>query len=187
MLNSFELRKALISKRKDFFSINEDGLTIDVKPYSLTCAEIVKNTVNIIKKLNAKTVMLYLPMNGEVDITGITELPLRFYVPVTHGVEIKPAEYNADQKLIKVKFGVSVPECPIYTDKHSLDLVLVPAVAVDREKNRMGYGKGCYDRFLADMDCVKAAVCFDFQVTDSLNTQPHDVKMDYIITESGCF
>ena len=179
MLSEQELRKSIIEKRKRF--------TNDVKLYDYTNKTITKNTVDTLKKFMPKTVMLYLPLNGETDITGITELPIKFYVPVTHGVEIKPAEYSPDMQLTTGEFGVCVPAKPIYADKHNIDLVLVPAVAVDRQKNRMGYGKGCYDRFLADMDCIKAAVCFDFQVVEELTPKPHDIKMDYIITESGCF
>ena len=179
MLTEPELRKSIIGIRKQF--------TIDVKSYSLTNEKIEKNAINLLKNLKSKNVMLYLPLKGEADITGITVLPIKFYVPVTHGVEIRPAEYSPDMPMATGEFGVSVPAKPIYANKHSIDLVLVPAVAVDRQKNRIGYGKGCYDRFLADMDCVKAAVCFDFQVVEELTSKPHDIKMDYIITESGCF
>ena len=179
MLSEQELRKNIIEKRK--------GFTIDVKRYTLTNEHITKNALSLIKQLDARSVMLYLPIRGEADVTGVTVLPLKFFIPVTKGVEIRPAEYSQFTPLTSGEFGVPVPEQPIYADKHSIDLVLVPAVAVDRQKNRMGYGKGCYDRFLADMDCVKAAVCFDFQVVEGLSPKPHDIKMDYIITESGCF
>lgn len=177
MLNG--LRKDIIAKRKEFAS--------DVRLFNVTSELILKNTVELIKELKIDSVMLYLPINGEADIAGIADLPLKFYVPVTQGTVIRPALYTANTPLRKGEFGVSVPAEPEYADKHSIGLVLVPAVAVDRNKNRIGYGKGCYDRFLADMDCIKAAVCYDFQVTDGIEPQPHDIKMDYIVTESGYF
>ena len=179
MLSEQELRKSIIEKRKRF--------TIDVKQYNLINGLITKNVKALVERFSPRAVMLYLPINGEVDITGITEIPIKFYVPVTHGVDIRPAEYTPDTPMKAGEFGVSVPADPVYTDKNNIDLVIVPAVAVDRQKNRIGYGKGCYDRFLADMDCIKAAVCFNFQVVDELMPKPHDIKMDYIITESGCF
>ena len=180
MLSDNDLRQKIILRRKEWF-------TIDVKSHNFASDAITGKVIDLINSLDSRAVMLYLPVRGEVDITGITALPLNFYVPVTQGLVICPAEYKPDTRLIRGEFGVSVPEAPIYADKHLLNLVLVPAVAVDREKNRIGYGKGCYDRFLADMDCVKAAVCFDFQVAYRLTPKPHDIKMDYIITESGCF
>ncbi len=178
MLTS-ELRKKLIEIRNKF--------TIDVKQYNFTSGRVCENAVSLTKKLGVQSVMLYLPVNGEADVRGVMSLPLSFCVPVTCGVEIRPAIFTADTPLTSGRFGVKVPAEPIYVDKHSIDLVIVPAVAVDRNKNRVGYGKGCYDRFLADMDCVKAAAVFDFQVVDNLEPMPHDVKMDYIVTESGYF
>lgn len=174
-----ELRKSIIDERKRF--------TIDVKQYRFTSKKLTINAVNLIRQLGVSSVMLYLPIGGEADVTGITTLPLRFYIPVTHGVTIRPARYNDKTPLKRGEFGVMVPVEPEFADKRCIDLVIVPAVAVDRDKNRMGYGKGCYDRFLADMDCVKAAACYDFQIVNELEPRPHDVKMDYIITESGCF
>lgn len=135
----------------------------------------------------AKTVMLYLPLKGEADVSGIYSKEKVFYIPVTRGVVIMPARYLPEKEMTKGEYGVSEPKSPILADKNEIDLVLVPAVAVDKNKNRMGFGKGCYDRFLENTSCVKAAVCFDFQLLDFLEAQPHDVKMDYIITESGYF
>lgn len=129
--------------------------------------------------------MLYLPLDGEVNITGLAADDKTFFVPVTKGVMITPAMYAPGMKLSMGEYKVTEPENPVFADKHILDLVIVPAVAADIHKNRMGFGKGCYDRFLADMDCVKAAVCFDFQLTEELLKKPFDVAMDYIITEEG--
>ncbi len=174
-----DIRKSVINKRKMFAS--------DAGRYEGASRAAVKNAAKLIGALGVRSVMLYLPIGGEADITGIMALPLSFYIPVTEGVTIRPAHYTADTSLIRGEFGVNVPAEPQFVDKDLVDLVLVPAVAVDKEKNRMGYGKGCYDRFLADMDCVKAAVAFDFQIVEKLDPLPHDIKMDYIITESGYF
>ena len=180
MLTKAELRAKLVRERENRF-------TIDVKSYSLSCQKVAENAIRLIKDTGAENIMLYLPLRGEADVTGVTYLPLKFYVPVTEGAVIRPAAYRPDTALTKGAFGVSVPAEPEYADKGIIDFVLVPAVAFDVEKNRLGFGKGCYDRFLAGMDCIKAAAGFDFQLVDSLETGPHDIKMDYIITESGYF
>ncbi len=178
MLTS-ELRRELIEARKKF--------AVDVGRYSFASGLVCENAKKLICSLNARSIMLYLPIRGEADVRGVFTLPLSFYVPVTHGVKICPALFTSDTLLTRGKFGVSVPAEPVFADKQSIDFAIVPAVAVDRDKNRVGYGKGCYDRFLADMDCVKAAAVFDFQIADGIEPRPHDIKMDYIITESGCF
>ncbi len=67
-----------------------------------------------------------------------------------------------------------------------LDLVLVPGVAFDRQGNRLGHGAGYYDRLLADVrsPALLVALAFDCQIVDSVPTEPHDVRMHRIVTES---
>ncbi len=136
---------------------------------------------------SAENVMIYLPLGGEADIRGLYSPEKNFFIPVTEGVIISAARYTPDMKLKKGEWGVYEPVKPIFADKSILDFIAAPAVAADKAKNRMGFGKGCYDRFLDGLKCAKAAVCFSFQVTDALDAKPHDVKMDYIVTEDGCF
>lgn len=65
----------------------------------------------------------------------------------------------------------------------NIDLIIVPGVAFDREGNRLGRGKGFYDRLLHDLAAYKVGVCFSFQLLDSVPVDPHDVKMDTVISE----
>ncbi len=162
----------------------EHRLTAD---YATSCEKIRANIAKMAEYKRARTVMLYLPLGGEPDISLLPLEGKRAAVPVTRDLIIRPALYSPMMKTVEGNYRVREPETPVYIPKDEIDLVLVPAVAADRRKNRLGFGKGCYDRFLAGMDCVKAGVCFDFQLTDALEVNPHDVKMDYIITESGCF
>ena len=68
-----------------------------------------------------------------------------------------------------------------------LDLIIMPGVAFDENKNRIGFGGGYYDRFLLKFDKNKIpltiAVCYDFQVIDYIPAENHDQKPDFIITE----
>ena len=68
-------------------------------------------------------------------------------------------------------------------EKADIDIVIVPGVAFDKKYNRMGYGKGYYDRFLKDMTALKIGVCHSFQLVDEIPSEPHDIKMDMIVTE----
>lgn len=67
-----------------------------------------------------------------------------------------------------------------------LDLVMVPGTAFDHRGGRMGQGKGYYDRLLARVreDAPLVALAFDCQIFDEIPTAPHDIFMDYVITES---
>jgi len=66
-------------------------------------------------------------------------------------------------------------------------VVLVPGIAFDRSGNRLGRGKGCYDTFLSNPKVsrwTRVGVCWSFQVLESVPTEDHDLKVDYICTEN---
>ncbi len=68
----------------------------------------------------------------------------------------------------------------------SFDIMIVPGVAFDAAGNRLGYGKGYYDRVLGSVKqgCLVAALAFDFQILDRVPAEAHDIKIGRIITES---
>ena len=72
-------------------------------------------------------------------------------------------------------------------DPTGVDVVIVPGVAFAPDGARLGQGGGWYDRFLATVhpDCTSIGVGFDAQVVDVLPTEPHDIRLDSIVTESG--
>lgn len=68
--------------------------------------------------------------------------------------------------------------------KESIDLIVVPAVSFDLEKNRLGFGKGCYDYYLEENNFYKIGICFDEQISDiNFNNDRYDIRMDLVITE----
>lgn len=86
------------------------------------------------------------------------------------------------------KWGVSEPESKQKkrVETGDLDLIIVPMVAGDTHNNRLGYGKGYYDRFLSGISATKTGVLFDVQLYENrLPTDKFDVQMDMIITESA--
>mgnify|MGYP001027393104 CR=1 FL=1 len=66
-------------------------------------------------------------------------------------------------------------------DIHLIDLMIIPALAFDKENNRLGRGKGFYDKLLENSNTLKVGVCFPFQFLDKIPTEEFDVKMDYVI------
>lgn len=71
------------------------------------------------------------------------------------------------------------------TNINEIELIIVPAVAFDRHGNRVGRGKGYYDRLLSDSKATKIGVGYDFQlIEEGIDTDPHDVQMDMVITET---
>ena len=96
-------------------------------------------------------------------------------------LEILPFEPN------NIRTGAFQIEEPIgnnIVDIHKIDLIIVPAVALDSNGNRVGRGKGYYDRLLIDSNSIKIGVCYDFQLFDCIDAESHDVPLDIVITPS---
>jgi 5-formyltetrahydrofolate cyclo-ligase len=80
------------------------------------------------------------------------------------------------------------PESALIVESASIDLVLVPAVAVDDRGHRLGHGKGFYDRALREMpNARRCAVVFDFQRLAELPNTAGDEKMHIVVTDRGTF
>ena len=69
---------------------------------------------------------------------------------------------------------------------NKFDLILVPGIAFDLNGNRLGRGKGFYDRILAEASGIKCGVCHDFQLLEKILAEPHDAKVDFILTPARC-
>ena len=90
--------------------------------------------------------------------------------------------YEGQKSLRQGAFGIMEPIGPLYTDFSSIDLAVVPGMSFDKEGNRLGRGKGYYDRFLIQLTTTyKLGVCFDFQKTDQVPCEVTDVKMDEVL------
>ena len=60
-------------------------------------------------------------------------------------------------------------------------------MAFDKSCNRLGRGKGYYDSLLKNTNAIKIGICYDFQLFESIPTEPHDIKMDIVITPSHIY
>ena len=79
-------------------------------------------------------------------------------------------------------YGIKEPQGENPVPPAEIDLIIVPAMAFDPCGNRLGRGKGFYDRLLRQTHATCIGVAFDFQLLDALPTDSHDIKMDYIFT-----
>ena len=134
----------------------------------------------------AKTVLLYYPMNNEVDV-----LPLfkkykhdkMLLLPVSHRKEMTVSPYEGNSKMHRGRFCIPEPTTPSYQGK--IDLIVVPAVAFDKKGQRLGRGGGYYDRFIKKQShATLVGVGYDFQLVDKVPMLLHDQKVQYVITPS---
>jgi 5-formyltetrahydrofolate cyclo-ligase len=80
-------------------------------------------------------------------------------------------------------FQIEEPQGDEVSDISDIELIVVPGIAYDRRGNRVGRGKGYYDRLLTSTRATKIGVGYDFQLVDEIDAEPHDVLMDVIVTE----
>jgi len=143
---------------------------------------------------SAACVMLYLSIGHEVDTSGLLDHALnagkRVFVPRCHADGIMDVvEIFGRDDLQSGMFGISEPKPHLSkANPHELDLVIVPAMAFDRGKNRLGRGKGYYDRFLEQASRAKTiGICRSDRLFDTVPFEEHDRKMDALITEYEIF
>lgn len=160
----------------------------------------------------ASCIALYHALPGEVQTADFIEKWYRkkqLLLPVVKANDLRLIAYMGPESVQRGAYGILEPieikenntnptedESPLrmedksYSEKKSflwqekeIDLIIVPGVAFDRQKNRMGRGKGYYDRLLDSLSIPKFGICFDFQLFDEIPTEPFDKKMDMLITE----
>ncbi|MDR0824138.1 MAG: 5-formyltetrahydrofolate cyclo-ligase [Prevotella sp.] len=135
----------------------------------------------------AKTIFIYNSLNDEVQTSDFIRKwsnKKDFYLPVVAGEDIVFRLYTPSTDFQQSSLGIMEPVGDDYTEYGKVDLVIVPGVAFDRKLNRMGRGKGFYDRFLPRVPATKIGICFDFQLFDSIPTEPNDIKMDFVVSEN---
>jgi 5-formyltetrahydrofolate cyclo-ligase len=94
--------------------------------------------------------------------------------------------WDDKQELLTNRWGIKEPQQGTKILSQQLDAVIVPLLAFDKEGNRVGFGKGFYDRFLGDCrdDCKKIGLSYFDPINKIKDIDPHDVKLDLCITRS---
>lgn len=107
-----------------------------------------------------------------------------FYLPRVNGLDLDILPYSSSRMHLGA-FHIEEPDGEDLADVADMDLIIVPAVAYDRSGNRVGRGKGYYDRLLAKAAATKIGVCYDFQLYDygEIESDDFDVPMDIIIAD----
>ena len=139
---------------------------------------------------NADSLFIYLSTTKEPETDRIIDHALRsdkkVFVPkCLAGNRMKAVQIHSADEYRLNRFNIREPVCSDETEEsESLDLIVVPCVSANDHGARIGHGGGYYDRFLAQTNAMKLCLCYDALLSAEVPQTPHDVPMDYLITES---
>ena len=168
-----QIRKAELSKREEASQIENEAILI--------------NLLSLPELLSADTVFCYFSVRNEIPtdkiIFAALEMGKRVALPVTNEDFSLDFYYiTADSVLLKGKFNVPEPEKKEKAIPIEKSLCVVPALAVNERGHRIGYGKGCYDRFLNNIPGFSVALVYERGMTDFTESE-NDIPLDAAITE----
>ena len=153
-----------------------------VYTHSLT---IQKKLINILEKLKMDNIFIYKSFKNEVNTNYIIKYLLnnnkKVFLPRIDTDDLLTIPYNKNTEMHISKFGILEPIGePITLNDF---ICILPLIAIDKNGNRVGFGKGYYDRFLKNKNCLKIALCYDYQILENIIPTPLDVPVDIIISE----
>ena len=173
------VRKIMIARRK----------AISLREKKSSDEAIQRRLLQMDEWKKAKTVCVYASLLEELDTTKIIKSLLDkkkcVVVPkVLNEKSLGLFQIESDEDLALGRFGVLEPKAHcLEVDKKSIELFVVPGLAFDRSGNRLGWGKGYYDKLLQKIGVPKIALAYSFQVLDHIPYETHDICMTSIITE----
>ncbi len=129
---------------------------------------------------NAKNIMIYKAKGNEVDLSELEKEDKVFSYPVCLADYKMKAVVPIDNKFAVNQYDILEP---VGQQTNDIDLIICPLICFDEKLNRIGYGKGYYDRFLCDKDCLKVGVAYDFCKVKSVANGCFDLSLDIIYSE----
>ena len=175
-----EIRKLLKNKR---LQLSKDE--------NLKKSKQIKNRLFLMDEFKkAKNILFYVSYNGEVFTHEAIEEAL------SKKIVVVPISNKNDYSLIFSKldsfndleegaYGILEPKKDLIKEISidKIDLIIIPGIGFDLRGNRIGHGKGFYDRLLKNTNALIIALAFDFQIIEKIPTENHDRSADIIITE----
>lgn len=199
-MNTHDLKRALrheIHKRKEAFMA------------STTSTERCILSLAILKKVaateafeNAKTVLAYYSLDDELDTHAFLSLltqekgsislqsnialqQKQILLPKVNGDNLTLHPFHSEADLLPGSYSIMEPKTPAITDYSEVDLVIVPGMAFDSTGNRLGRGRGYYDKLFSRAlrpDVIKIGVCYPFQMVEEVPCDAFDIRMDAVFS-----
>lgn len=177
-MNKKEIRK----------QIKELRLGLSDSDKNIASHDVFNRLENHSEFIKAENILFYYSLPDELPTVNFIRKwskSKNIYLPRVNGDDLDILAYD-DSNLSIGSYDIEEPIGDELIDYNTIDLIIVPAVAFDYDKNRLGRGKGYYDRLLSKaVNAIKIGVGYDFQLVEKLPTEQHDIPMDYIITPNN--
>ena len=154
--------------------------------------QLAEMSSNIISRLvqhplyrEANTILLYHSLPDEVCTHSLIQEAFKnktVLLPTVVGDELELHIYTPSAVTHTGAFDIVESDGPRFTDFESIDLAVIPGMAFDAQGNRLGRGRGYYDRLLPRLHCPLLGICFPFQLLGSIPVEEHDRKVDEVIS-----
>jgi 5-formyltetrahydrofolate cyclo-ligase len=177
MVSKEKIRSKILLKRKllstsDIFSLS---------------SKIKENFLSLKEMSSSKSINCYVSKDSEVYthdlIKQLINLNKIVSVPYLIDDNIAISEIRDFGNLEKGKFNILEPKVIACLNPSDLNIILVPGIAFDRNKNRIGYGRGYYDKFLKKTKGLKIGLGYSFQIVRKILPEQYDIKLDILITD----
>ena len=176
------LRKILKQKRSQ----------IDSKIKALNDKKILNTILNLDEIKKADIILTYVSTASEIDTQELIEFFLKNKKVVAAAKcedEFGNMSFYKISSLLELKksvFGIFEPE---FNEKNKVlkfenSVCIVPALSFDIKRQRIGYGKGYYDRFLENYTGVKIGLCYDEMIEEKIPCDKYDIAVDMVVTQS---
>ena len=141
----------------------------------------------ITKEENCQTILLYHSLPDEVNTHDLIRIlyaqGYTILLPTVVGCNLTLHVYEGEDTMnIGLAYGIQESLGKLFTEYSHIDLAIIPGMAFTQQGDRLGRGKGYYDRLLPQLTCPLIGIAFPFQLVPTILTESHDIQMTEIIT-----
>jgi 5-formyltetrahydrofolate cyclo-ligase len=180
-----EIRSQYLKLRLDlpeekYASLNQDLCINFFAQIDLSKVQTLHTFLPILSKKEPNTWLLIKKLKGDFP-------KIKISIPRVENNRLTNFYFEEENQLKKNQWGIPEPKSGVPTPTEKIDLVIVPLLAFDKNGNRVGYGKGFYDKFLSECraDCKKIGLSFFGVLPDLISVEQFDIPLDAVITPDG--
>jgi len=146
---------------------------------------IFNKVINLEEYKQSDLILIYVSLKDEVDtielIKHSLEIGKKVATPKCEGNDIIFYYINTLENLEERSFGILEPRTNKKVDSFNNSICIIPGIAFDKQNNRIGYGRGFYDRFLENYKGIKIGLTYKECICDKIDSEKNDIKMDKVI------